>query len=100
LNWASEDLVMRQPRIGVRELKSRLGKYLRVAQAGEAVTITSRGMPIGRIVPVGPRLAERLAAMQAAGQAQWSGRKLGAARPVTKTRGRRTVADLLVADRD
>ncbi len=91
---------MGQPRIGVRQLKSKLGQYLRIAGAGETVTITSRGVPIGRIVPIGPGLDERLAAMQAAGQARWSGRKLGAARPVAKTRGRGSVADLLVVDRE
>jgi prevent-host-death family protein len=90
----------RQAHVSVRELKSRLGRYLRIAGAGETVTVTSRGVPIGRIVPVGPRLEERIAAMQAAGQVQWSGRKLGAARPAARVRGRRLVADLLVADRE
>lgn len=56
-------------------------------------------MPIGRIVPIGPGLDERLGAMQAAGQAQWSGRKLGATRPAAKTRGQGSVANLLVAER-
>ena len=61
--------------------------------------ITDRGVPVGRIVPVEPELAERLAAMREAGQARWSGRKLAAVKPVAKVRGRRTVADLLVEDR-
>ncbi len=91
---------MRQPHIGVRELKARLGRYLRIAGTGGTVTITSRGVPIGRIVPIGPGLDQRLAAMQAAGQTRWSGHKLKPAKPGAKTRGRRSVADLLVADRE
>jgi hypothetical protein len=39
--------------ISVRELKNRLSEYLRRAEAGEAITITSRGRPVDR--PLGPR---------------------------------------------
>ena len=85
--------------VSVRELKSRLSHYLRLTKAGESVVITDRGVPIGRIVPVGTSLDERLEAMQQAGQAMWSGRKLGLRKPVARLRGKRTVADLLVADR-
>jgi prevent-host-death family protein len=91
---------MSEARASIRELKSRLSHYLRLTRAGESVVITDRGVPIGRIVPVGPELAERLAAMRDAGQAQWSGRKLAAVKPIAKVRGRRTVAELLVEDRE
>lgn len=90
---------MGQASASVRELKSKLSHYLRLTKAGESVVITERGVPIGRIVPMGPKLGERLDAMRVAGQAQWSGRKLRPAKPVAKRRGGRTVADLLVADR-
>ena len=92
-------IAMGEARVSIRELKSRLSHYLRLTRAGESVVITDRGVPVGRIVPMGPELAERLAAMRDAGQAHWSGRKLAAVKPVAKTRGRRTVADLLVQDR-
>jgi hypothetical protein len=49
---------------------------------------------------VGKRLDERLAAMQEAGQVQWSGRKLATMKPVARVRGKRTVAELLVEDRE
>ena len=74
--------------VSVRELKSRLSHYLRLTKSGESVVITDRGVPIGRIVPVGADLDERLAAMQQAGQAAWSGRKLEARKPVARVRGR------------
>lgn len=88
--------------VSIRELKSRLSHYLRLTKAGESMVITDRGIPIGRIVPIGKHLDERLAAMQQAGQAEWSGRKLASMKQVAKAataRGRRTVAQLLVDDR-
>jgi prevent-host-death family protein len=91
---------MGQAHASVRELKSRLSHFLRLTKAGESVVITERGIAIGRIVPVGKGLDERLAAMQDAGQVQWSGRKLAAKKPLARVRGKRTVAELLIDDRE
>lgn len=94
---------MGQASVSVRELKSRLSHFLRLTKSGESLVITDRGTPIGRIVPIvptGKRLDERLAAMQQAGQMHWSGRKLSATKPVAKVRGKRSVAELLVEDRE
>jgi len=58
---------------------------------------------IGRIVPIvqaGTPLGERLTAMMRAGQMQWSGRKLSSTKPIAKARGKRSVAELLVQDRE
>jgi prevent-host-death family protein len=55
--------------VSIRELKSRLSHYLRLARKGESVVITDRGLPIGRIVPIGQDLEQRLAAMREAGHA-------------------------------
>ena len=85
--------------VGIRELKSRLSEYLRRVRAGETVVITDRGQPVGRIVPIAQPLADRLEAMAQAGLIRWSGRKLAPMAPVARTRGERTVADLLVEDR-
>jgi prevent-host-death family protein len=86
--------------VSIRELKSRLSHYLRLTRKGVAVVITDRGVPIGRIVPLGLDLGERLAAMRATGQVQWSGRKLRPRAPVAKLRGRGSVAQLIVEDRE
>lgn len=94
---------MSQASVSVRELKSRLSHFLRLAKEGGSLIITDRGTPIGRIVPIvptGKRLDEHLAAMQQAGQLEWSGRKLPARKPVAKVRAKRTVADLLVENRE
>ena len=87
-------------RASIRELKSRLSHYLRLTRKGESVVITDRGVPIGRIVPMGQQLEARLAALREAGQVHWSGEKLAAVKPVARIRGRRTVAELLVEDRE
>jgi prevent-host-death family protein len=91
---------MAQPPVSIRELKSRLSHYLRLTRKGESVVITDRGVPIGRIVPMGQDLGQRVAAMCEAGQAQWSGRKLAPRKPVAKLRGKGTVAQLVVEDRE
>lgn len=94
---------MSQTSVSIRELKSRLSHFLRLTKAGQSLVITDHGTPIGRIVPIEPvaiRLAERLAAMQQAGQTQWSGRKLSPMKPIARVRAKRSVADLLVDDRE
>ena len=96
---------MAQSLVSIRELKSRLSHYLRLTRNGESVVITDRGVPVGRIVPMGqdpsgPDLAARLAAMRETGLAQWSGNKLRRRSPVARASGKKTVAQLLVDDRE
>ena len=91
---------MTQIQVGVRELKSRLSHYLRQVKTGQSVIITERGRPVGRIVPVAQGVDERLEAMAQAGLVQWSGKRLKPVKPVARVSGERTVADLLVAERD
>ena len=64
------------------------------------MVITDHGVPIGRIVPMGQDLGERLATMRETGLVQWSGHKLRRRKPVAKLLGRKTVAQLLVEDRE
>ena len=94
---------MEETSTGIRELKNHLSAYLRKVKAGETITITDRGTPIGRIVPVGDSdertLEERLQAMQDAGLAEWSGKKPSPREPVAKVKKGRSVAQLLLEDR-
>ncbi len=91
--------VVSEVTVGVRELKSRLSQYLRQVKAGNTVVITERGRQVALIVPAGLSLEERLRAMTQAGLLLWSGRKLEPMAPVARARGDRTVADLLVENR-
>jgi prevent-host-death family protein len=91
---------MSEMQVGVRELKTRLSQYLRQVKAGQTVIVTERGQPIGRIVPVAQPLETRLEAMAQAGLILWSGKKLEPMPPVARVRKNRTVAALLVEDRE
>lgn len=83
----------------VRELKSRLSSYLRRVEAGETVTITRYGKPVGRIIPVEAPREARLAALEEAGLLAWSGEHLPDLTPVARTEGATTVSELLVEER-
>jgi prevent-host-death family protein len=86
--------------VSIRELKSRLSHYLRLTKAGDSVVITERGTPIGRIVPAAASVEERIEAMVQAGLVLWNRKKIRPMPPVVKARGTRTVADLLIEDRE
>jgi len=86
--------------VGIRELKRRLSRYVRQVESGVTVIITLRGKPVGRIVPLKPSLETRMQEVLQTGLVAWSGRKLAPIEPVARTRGSRTVAALLLEDRE
>ena len=86
--------------VGIRELKTQLARYVRHVKAGGTVTITERGKPIGQIIPVKSSLDERMQQMIASGLASWSGRKLKPYKPRSRVRGKRTIADLVLENRE
>lgn len=93
---------MKQTTAGIRELKNHLSAYLRRVKAGETITITDRGTPIGQIVPTGSdrrRVEEKLQALREAGLAEWSGQKLQPRDPIAEVHGDRMVSDMLLEDR-
>lgn len=86
--------------VGVRELKANLSAFLRRVKAGSTIVITDRGRPVGRIVPERPSLEAKLRDLGEAGVIAWSGERLRPVQPPARTRGTRTVADLLLEDRE
>lgn len=44
--------------VGARELKNRLGRYLRQVQTGETILITERGRPVAELRPLSPAAIE------------------------------------------
>jgi len=90
---------MGEQTVGVRELKARLSEYLRQVKQGRTVVITERGKPVGRLVPAGQSLDQRLQVMIDAGLAEWNGKPLPPTRPVTKLKGGKSIADLIIEDR-
>ena len=56
--------------VGSRELKNRLGSYLRQVRSGMTIVVTDRGSPVAELRPVPPAATkehERLDALVAAG---------------------------------
>ena len=91
---------MAQMTVEIRDLKAQLNKTIQQVKAGETVIITERGKPIGRIVPTEPSTETRLKELEQAGVLAWSGSKLLPAAPVAQTRGEKTVAEMLLKDRE
>jgi prevent-host-death family protein len=91
---------MGEKRIGIRELKSTLSACVREVKSGRTLVVTEHGKPVARIIPEAISVRERVEALRRAGTIAWSGRGLRPAKPVGKVRGDRTVADLLVENRE
>lgn len=92
--------MLQQTEAGVRQLKANLSAYLSQVKAGGSVLITEHGRPIGRIVPVVESIAERLEQLGQTGIIAWSGETLAPQTPLAQVTGERTVADLLLEDRE
>ena len=84
----------------VRDLKSRLSRYLRHVQRGETVVITYRGKLIARLLPLPSLLLleERLAALPGI-NAGTGGKPRGATRPVRVKPGQKDASDIVVEER-
>ena len=90
---------MRERKIGIRELKSKLSECVRDVKMGATIVVTEHGRSVARIVPEGRSLGERLDTLRNAGTILWSGRRLGARKPGVRARGTRTVAGIVVENR-
>jgi antitoxin (DNA-binding transcriptional repressor) of toxin-antitoxin stability system len=84
--------------VGIREIKNRLGEYLRKAKAGERIVVTERGKPVAIITRPGGVAEERIEGMIRERQASWGGGKPRGSRRPTKIKGR-SVADAVIEDR-
>ena len=62
---------MQSKSVGIRDAKMHLSKYLKMVQQGAEVTITDRGRPVGKIIPIRTKqmsLKERIKRMEDRGQ--------------------------------
>jgi prevent-host-death family protein len=90
---------MRERKVGIRELKSKLSECVRDVKRGATIVVTEHGRSVARIVPEARSLDERLDTLRNAGAILWSGRRLGARHSGVRVRGKRTVADIVVENR-
>jgi prevent-host-death family protein len=92
--------LIEEMKVGTRELKNKLSEYMHRVKAGETITVTEHGKPIGQIVPIKSTVEERLQAMVGAGQAEWNGQKLKPYQPKAENKGDRQLSDLVIEDRE
>ena len=62
---------MQSKSVGIRDAKMHLSKYLKMVQQGAEITITDRGRPVGKIIPIRTKqmsLKERIKRMEDRGQ--------------------------------
>jgi prevent-host-death family protein len=85
---------------GIRELRSKLSEYVREVKQGATIVVTEHGRRVARIVPESGTLDERLDALRDAGAILWSGRKFRPAKPEVGLRGKKTVAEIVVENRE
>lgn len=86
--------------VGIRELKTKLSSYVRQVKSGASLIITEHGKPVGQIVPVRPTLETKLQQLVESQAISWSGRRLASKVPRVELRGRKTVAEMLLEDRE
>lgn len=86
--------------MGARELKTRLGTYLRRVRQGERILVTERGTPVAELRALADDGdASRLARLQATGLASLATRTLARLRPVRRRLGA-SLAEAIVEDRE
>ncbi len=94
--------------VDARELKNRLGHYLRAVRKGQAITVTKRGKPVARLVPIpttthsplSPNIENKLWELTAQGLLSWNGSSFQLPEPVAINRSNYLLSDLVVDDRD
>lgn len=88
--------------VGAREFKARLGRYMQIVREGGTVVVTDRGKPLGRFTPVADQesFEERTRALMKAGLVQWGGGRLTDREPPARLIGDKTVAEILVEQRE
>jgi prevent-host-death family protein len=92
---------MEQNIVGARELKARLGTYLRRVRQGRTLVVTDRGEPVAELRPLGSARDRQavLAKLRAAGALSWTvDKQLGDFRPI-RSRGP-SVSAAILEDRE
>ena len=86
-------------RVGIRELKSKLSRYLRRVEEGERIEVTNRGKVIAFLIPAKGQSVDNVAwRLVEEGLASWSGEKPHGSRNPVKGRGR-LVSEIIIEDR-
>ena len=95
----------RQLAVGCRELKTRLGTYMRRVKAGKTIIVTERRQPIGELRPLAPSnsLHAKLRWLAAAGLVTQKIRKRGPLpefRPICPATSTPSLSQAVIEDRE
>jgi prevent-host-death family protein len=93
--------------VSVRDLKAKLSRYLKEARAGQNIVVTSRGRPVVRLLavseatekPSGEELLRRLKLIPGV-KVGTGGKPLGAKSPMRMRGGQKSLAQMVLEDRD
>ena len=91
---------MEQTKVGIRELKENLSKYMAKVKGGQSIVITEHGKPVGRIIPEAQSLEERVDALVQAGVIAWNGKKLEDIEPPAINRSNKLASDIIIEMRE
>ncbi|TET96984.1 MAG: type II toxin-antitoxin system prevent-host-death family antitoxin [Anaerolineales bacterium] len=91
---------MAEIKVGIKDLKANLSRYMREVKKGRSVVITERGVPIGRIIPKRISIGERTEALIDAGILQWNREPLKPTMPTVKNSSHQLISDLVVGMRE
>jgi len=89
--------------VELRDLRERLDEYLKEVRIGLTLVIVDDSKPVARLLYAWPSdvpVEERMHQLADAGVISWSGRKFNPDIPTVTVRGPKTLAELLVEDRD
>lgn len=89
-------------KVGSREFKNRMGRYIRAVRNGNALVLTNRGNPLVKIVPLDdtaaePSVMEKLKQLEAAGKIRLGSGRFKKCRPV-KIKGK-PISQTIIEDR-
>ena len=86
-------------RVGIRELKENLSKYLKSVKSGDKIIVTDRKKEVAIIVPFGTETdEEKILQLTQRGIAYWTGTKPMGIRSRIESRGR-SVSEAVLEDR-
>lgn len=90
---------MRERRVGIRDLNSKLSEYMRDVTSGTTIVVTDHGRQVARIIPETDSSEQTLARLKTAGKVMWSGRRLKKKKPAVRVRGTGNVSDIVIENR-
>lgn len=94
--------------VSVRDLKAKLSRYLKEVHAGQNVVVTSRGRPVARLLAVSEEAAEKPSGDELLRRLKLipgvrlgtGGKPLGAKSPMRIRPGHKSLARIVLDDRD